>query len=411
MDLKKKGIGSVIFYVLLILFIVVAYLYNNGTLTSFFPKSKTTLTEKRNIIDLEFKDKVYNENFTKSYAGKGLEISGFEEGEKWIGEYNIDDSNFMEGKTGFSLASKNNSPQIIYLSKKMDLSKFEIFRTLVYSSKDDNGDNIQTLNLRFSNKNDSLYYEYSIRNIKAGWNILNMEKDNFVINRQTEVKKETTGEAEKTVSSGDTLWKNIEKVSIELTSRPANRVELTFDRLWAEKDTSYDEDIRTLAPNMLSYKDYNNQAYLNIWRSTTNLALIKKVTGVKNFTYTAKIIPLEIGTFGINARTDISNSYGYYFDLSGIGSGAWQLYKTGKPIEGVGPRLDNGEIANYLVEENKPIWMRLKLSGNTISAYISLNGKDFTQLSEKIDSELKSGSIGFQTGGSSFLVESIEFSQ
>ena len=31
----------------------------------------------------------------------------------------------------------------------------------------------------------------------------------------------------------------------------------------------------------------------------TTLSLISKVTGVKNFTYTAKIIPQKIGAFGV----------------------------------------------------------------------------------------------------------------
>lgn len=410
MDLQKKGFSSVIFYVFLILFIVIAYLYNNGTLTSFFPKNKAILIEKRNIIDLEFKEKEYKVNFTKAYADDGLEIANFEEGEKWNGDFNIDDINFMEGKTAFSLASKNNSSSVIYLNKKLDLSKFEVFKMLIYSAKENDTDNIQKLNLRFGNKNDTLYYEYSIRNIKEGWNIITMEKKNFAFSHGVVANKET----EKTVSSEDALWNNIESVTLELTSRPANRVELTFDRLWAEKDESYqEEDFRTDSPNTLSLKEYNKQTYLNVWRFDKNLALLKKITGVKNFTYTVKIIPQQIGSFGINARTDISNTYGYYLDLSGIGSGAWQLYKNGKSVEGVGPvmRLDNGEIANFLLEENKPVWLRLKLSGNVVSAYLSINGKDFTRLTEKTDPELKSGGIGLQTGGSSFLVESVEFSQ
>ena len=417
MDQQKKGFNSVVFYVLLILFIVLAYLYNNGTLTSLFPKSKTALTEKRNIIDLEFKEKEYNVNFTKAYAGNGLEIADFEEGEKWNGDFNIDDSNFMEGKTAFSLASKNSSSSVIYLNKKMDLSKFEVFKMLIYSAKENDLDNIQKLNLRFGNKNDTLYYEYSIRNIKEGWNIITMEKKNFAYSQVAAKKatdEKTDEETVKTVSSEDTLWSNIESATLELTSRPANRVELTFDRLWAEKDESYqEEDFRTDSPNTLSLKNYNNLTFLNVWRFDKNLALLKKVTGVKNFTYTAKIIPQLVGTFGINARTDISNTYGYYLELSGIGSGAWQLYKIGKPVEGIGStfRLDNGEIANFLLEENKPVWLRLKLSGNIIIVYLSINGKDFTRLAEKSDPELKSGGIGLQTGGGSFLVESVEFLQ
>ena len=82
----------------------------------------------------------------------------------------------------------------------------------------------------------------------------------------------------------------------------------------------------------------------------TTLSLISKVTGVKNFTYTAKIIPQKIGAFGINARIDGTTNYGYYLDLGGIGTGSWRFYKYGKMM-GESPvvELDSGglQIINW----------------------------------------------------------------
>jgi hypothetical protein len=302
MEPQKKSFNSVYFYVFLILFIVIAYLYNNGTLTSLFPKSATSLSEKRNVVELEFKEKEYKQNFVKNYADEGLDIANFEEGEKWTGDFNIDYINFLEGKTAFSFASKNNSTSVIYLNKSMDLSKFDVFKILIHSSKENDGDNIQKLNLRFGNKSDSLYYEYSIRNIKEGWNIISMERKNFDFSQKAAAKidEKTDGE-----TSNDALWNNIETVTLELTARPANKVELTFDRLWGESDESYQELFRVDSPNTLSLKNFNKQTYLNVWRFDKNLALLRKITNVKNFTYTAKMIPQQVGTFGINARTDI----------------------------------------------------------------------------------------------------------
>ena len=98
-------------------------------------------------------------------------------------------------------------------------------------------------------------------------------------------------------------------------------------------------------------------------------------------------------------------------EIGGIGTGSWRLFKTGKIVD-VSPvtELDSGSIANFQIEANQPVWLRLSISGDTITGYLSTDGKNFTKLTEKNDSELKSGGIGVQTTGS-FLLESIEFKQ
>lgn len=143
----------------------------------------------------------------------------------------------------------------------------------------------------------------------------------------------------------------------------------------------------------------------------STLGLINKITGVRNFTYTAKIIPQKIGTFGINGRTDVSTSYGYFLDFGGIGTGSWQLYKYGKVVnDSPVTQLDSGSIANFQIEASQPVWLRLTISGTSIAGYLSTDGKNFTKLTARSDGEHASGGIGIQTSAS-FLLESVEFSQ
>lgn len=386
-----KDTKAIIFYVLLIVFIVIAYLYNNDMI-SFLPK-KTPSTMTSNVIEIQFTDKKYSEDFTDKWDGYVVELAGFEEGEKWKGEYNIDDTNFVDGKTGYQIFSKDNNESIITLAKSVNLSDFDLFKFFVFSEKEENIENLKSFVLRLGDSETS-YFEFSILNLKQGWNLIKIQKENF---------------SEK----GTPKWSNIKNITIAANSRPKTQVEFVFDRLWVEKSEDYRGDFLTSNMDMLSLKNIKDKTYINLLSYGGYLSLIKKISSVKDFTYTAKIIPEKKGTFGINARSSISTGKGYFLDFTGIGSGMWQLYKVGKGETGnVNTRLSIGEIANFIIEEDKPIWLRIQTSGAKISGFMSNDGVKFTKVTEKSDNEISSGGVGLQIGPSaSILIESVDFAQ
>ena len=409
---NSKSIGSIAFYIFIIVFIVLAYLGNSGSLASIFPK-KTTVVNK-NIIQMEFKEKEYKADYTKKFEGAVIKIANFEEGEKWQGDFNIDnDANYWEGESSYVVLAKNNQSNVITLRKSLDLSSSSTIKILVYSADQENVANINKTTLRFGNLTDSAYYEYDIRNIKQGWSIIEMPKENFsfVTGAASTEEEKTDKNNESSIITNDRLWSSIGKISIEVKARPNTQVELSFDRLWAEKNDLYKKEFFTANFDMLSPVGWNGKNYINFWSIGASLSIFNKVTGVRNFTYTAKIIPQKTGTFGINGRTDLSTSYGYFLEIGGIGTGSWRLFKVGKIVD-VSPvtELDSGSIANFQFEVDQPVWLRLKTSGGTITGSLSTDGKNFTKLTEKSDSEHKSGGIGVQTTGS-FLLESVEFKQ
>ena len=410
---NSKSIGSIVFYIFIILFIILAYLNNNGSLASLFPKKTTTVN--KNIIQMEYKEKEYKADYTKKFEDAAIKIANFEEGEKWSGDFNIDDVNYWEGPSRYVGPAPNLSSNIITLRKSVDLSDSSTVKILVYSANQENVDNIEKATVRFGNLTDTAYYEYSIRNIKSGWSIIEMPKDNFSYITGSAPSTEEEGTDKNNESSNITnnrLWLSIGKISIEVKARPNTQVELSFDRLWAEKNELYKKEFLTSNFDMLSPTEWNGKIYINCWALGGTLSLFNKVTGIKNFTYTAKIIPQKTGVFGINGRTDLSTTYGYYLELGGIGTGSWRLYKVGKVID-TSPiiELDGGSIANFQIEANQPLWLRLSISGNTITGYLSTDNKNFTKLTEKNDTEHKSGGIGVQTANASFLLESVEFKQ
>ncbi len=404
---NSKSIGSIAFYIFIILFIVLAYLNNNGSLAFLFPKKATVLN--KNIIQMEYKEKEYKADYTKKFEDAAIKIANFETGEKWTGDFNINDADYWEGESSYVVLAKNLQSNIITLRKSLDLSDSSVIKILVYSADQENVNNINKTTLRFGNLTDSAYYEYDIRNINQGWNIIKMPKENFSFITGSASTKE--GETDNSNLTNDRLWSSIGKISIEVKARLNTQAGLSFDRLWAEKNDLYKKEFLTNNFDMLSPISWNGKNYINSWSIGASLSLFNKVTGVKNFTYTAKIIPQKVGTFGINGRTDLSTSYGYFLELGGIGTGSWRLYKIGKVVDVSSViELDSGSIANFQIEANQPLWLRLSISGNTITGYFSTDNKNYTKLTEKNDSEHKSGGIGVQTAGS-FLLESVEFKQ
>ena len=406
---NQKNVGAIVFYSFIAVFIVIAYLNNQGTFTSLFLKK--TITPNKKIVQMEFKDREYKADYTKKFEGASVEIARFEEEEKWKGDYKIDDVNPWEGKASYVLLAKGVST-ILTLRKNLNLSRSETIKMLVYSVDQQNTDDIKKALLRFGNLTDTAYFEYDIRNIKPGWNIIEMSKSSFsFIGGATPAKETDTAESDKTDVNGDRLWSSIEKVTLELDARPGSQVELSFDRLWAEKDEIYKKEFLTKSYAMLSPRVWNNKSYINTWAMGSTFSLINKVSGVRNFTYTVKIIPQKAGSFGINARTDLDTLYGYYLDFGGIGTGSWRLYKYGKVVnDSPVTELDSGGIANFLIEADQPLWLRIAASGSSIAGYLSTDGTNFTKLTEKSDGELISGGIGIQTAAS-FLLESVEFKQ
>jgi len=394
-----KSSGAIAFYAFLVIFVTLAYLYNNNLL-SFLPKNDTQVKSSR--AEVEFKDKAFRLDFSKKYDGYSTEAASFEETEKWSGvnfdNFEYDDITFFDGKTSLDIISKNNQAATVKAQKNLDLSGYKIIKMLIYSPKEENSDNIKNLTLTFDSTN-NISFEYDITNLKNGWNLVKMPKNTFSSTQK--------------MASSSAGWDRIKDIQVNLVSRPSTKVELNLDRIWAEKEEGYLDDILVSNENMLSLKSYNGQNYLYVNNLGGASAAIKKVTSVKDFTYEVKLIPLKKGAFGVGSRFDIATGYGYFIEFAGIDSGNWTFYKVGKPGSDNNPvtRLDSGVIANYQMDAGKPIWVKTVVNARKISVYFSLDGQNFTRLTEKNDGEIASGGIGFFSKGGGFLLESVDFTQ
>lgn len=400
--MKTSG-PIIVFYIFLIVIIIASFFSSPHQVNQ--PPSKQTK------VNVEFKDKQYHIDFNqKKYADSVVNIAHFEEGETWAGDFTVDEANYIEGLSSYYISSENNITNGISLEKKLDLRKSEFIKMFVFLRNANDNMNINNFSLRLGDKKGLFSFEYQIPlAANAGWHLIKMPKRTFVL---TTRKKEIN---ESTVNH----WGNIEKITLELTARLGSKIELSIDDLWAETgnyNNIYNNIFKVNSLDMFSFRHYSGHTYLQILPYAASSFFLKKISSARDFTYTVKLVPWgKRGTIALVARANMNNGQGYYLELNGIEDNGWKLYKIGNsPRKDKGlviTRLSSGLISNFVLERGVPVWLRIKTKGNTITGYISSNGADFIQLTEKSDSELTSGSIGMNQADASYFIESIDFKQ
>jgi hypothetical protein len=393
-----KNLGFVVFYGLIIFVAVGVYFYKQGSFNvafNFFTDGPVASSKK--VAGLEFKDKQYGIDF-KEYNNEITEIAEFTTNEDWTGDKIYTNENSLSGIKKITLKSNNNLSSIITLKERLDLSQSKMVKFRLFSDSKENNSNIQTLKLKFSSGNKSM--SYIVSGLQTDLHVLSLDIDQFASDT---VRGSSSAAYPKADDSS--LWRNIDAVTIELLARPNAEAQLYFDRLWVVNADTWADSFLTNSPSLFSLRENKNLTYVEILPNF--FGLLKKVTFVYDFIYTVKLTPLSEGAFGINGRTDLSSSFGYYFELQGIGTNKWRLYK----INQTGSKeLDSGEISNFQVNKGVPLWLRMQFVKDKITCYISLDGSNFTKLTEKKDAEIAGGGVGLRSS-SQYLLERVDFRQ
>lgn len=363
-------------------------------------------------VELKFTDKNLKFNYTGLPADYVSFISGFEKGEGWLGDMQFDDVMVWDGDSSLILDSRNNISKEAHLLKKMDMSKFQIIKVAVNLQSDPA--DLETVKLYFGNKDKSAYYYYPITNLVKGWNFLQIDKVKFSPFNASVVNLEaTTSAVKKEKSSLD--WNGIERVGLELTSRLNSTATVYFDNLMALQGEDYLDDWLVVSPTFLNLtKDDKGHVMLRAKNYGGSVALVKKISGVSNFTFKAKVQPKKSGArSGLFVRGDYKTGYGYYFLIDGVDGNRWQIMKSsaasGKPATEI---IKNGVINNFMVEDKKPLWLKAEVKGKDLKFYLSTNGTSYTLLGQTSDGDISQGGVGItvlDAGVSEF--DEFEFNQ
>lgn len=176
-------------------------------------------------------------DFSKHYQNnKTIELAGFEESERWQGNYSYDSERVMEGKSSITLSSwygkensiQNNQVSVIppgytngylsvYIVDKQTLSSLVSFSLELAGEKDQKKD-----------------YAFTPL-VHVGWN---------------------------RIAVALPVWKKITGRQFSAVSKPGTIAEVNLDRFWIENTTVYNSDIFSAHSKSLSLRTIGERTYL-----------------------------------------------------------------------------------------------------------------------------------------------------
>lgn len=353
--------------------------------------------KKTSIVELLFSGQEYKLSYEAADPAHLVDIAKYDKNETWQGTGSIE-SDVTFGGEVMSMVDRDREKSSAILMKNLNLSEVDTIKFMVNFKSD--AENIEALNLYFANKDNTSFFRFPITNIKAGMNYFSIPKSRFFLveqDAQTQ-KAATTG-----VENNKVSWDKIERVELELISRPGSKIFADIGWIRAEKadvftpDWNWDGQDHFL--NLFHKPD--GKMALKVIPVGRAIGTFRKVGSVKDFTFSTKMTSFKEGFIGISFRSDYKSGLGYFLAIGGIRTSDWTLSKN--YMEGLVSKtaqLLKGQLANFEFSRDQPFWLKVSAKGDTITAYFSLDGIKYTKLGEVIDNSLSSGGVGvFSSGG------------
>ncbi len=369
-------------------------------------KSTVAEVKETSIIDIIFSGKEHKLSYENVDPANFINISKFDKDDQWQGEGSIEGE--TKSENFLNIIDRNRSKTAAYLSKNLDLSTIDKIKLALNLKSDP--DDLESLNIYFGNKDLTRYYRFSVTNLIAGVNYLSIPKYRFFL-----VDEITEGSGNKnTIVPTDKStfgWEKVEKIQLELLSRPSSKANVEISWIRGEKDDLFTSDWNWDGNEQFFNLETNSGGRTVLLINNVGnrpVATLRKVGSVKDFTYSVKITAIKRGAMGLFFRGDYKTGYGYYLVVGGLGNNDWTLYKSSvidkKPTA---TTLINGQIANFEFNKDQPFWLKVVTKGSNVIAYFSLNGNDFTKLAEVTDNDLGAGGVGIilNTGGTGYFDE------
>lgn len=387
-------------FILIILTVIIGVflMMRNGlvSMPSFDKKSSVINLGNSSVVKLLFSGEEYKLYYTEMNPNLLVDIAKFDKNEQWQGAGSIED--MVLGEPILSMIDRNRQKAIAYMFKNLKLGEVDNIKFSINLKSDP--DNIESINLVMGNKDLSSYYRFALTNLKEGVNYFSIPKYRFFLAEGEEAAKsedKSQKESAPTAVKTSFSWDKIEKVQLELVSRPSAKASIEVKWIRAEKDEIFKPDWNWTGGDHFLNLIHNPDDKITFMVQQVGgaVATLRKLGSVENFTYTVKIIPLVKGPMGIFFRGDYKTGYGYYLTVGGLATSEWSIAKFGlSQNQPLSTLLINGQIANFEFTNDQPFWLKVSARGNNITGYFSLDGKEFTRLGEVADNEFGSGGIG-----------------
>ncbi len=385
--------------VVLTLVLGAGILFQKGrfAIPSFGNKTNVVSLKKPSMVDILFSGSEYKLSYGDIQTTNIINIAKFDKTEQWQGTGSIEED-AASGNLVLSLIDRDRNKSEAHLFKDFNFTETDTIKLAVNLKSDP--DNLEAVNILFGNKGLTNYYRFPITNLKEGLNYFTIPKYRFFLVEGTggETKK-TAGDTDSSKTAVKTAisWDKIERVQLELVSRPGAKANIEVSWIRAEKEGIFDPDWNSLGKEHFLNLDLakSGKAALLVQNTGGSIATLKKVGSVKDFSYSAKLTTLNKGTLGLFFRGDYKTGYGYYLTVGGLGTNDWSISKYN--LVDTHPKTNillNGQIANFEFTNEQPFWLKVAVKGNNIQAYFSLDGKEYTKLGELNDNDFSAGGIG-----------------
>lgn len=291
------------------------------------------------FLFFENQKKYTQTDFSKRYFdNQTKEVSLFEIGDGWRGNFSYDTERAVEGKTSMTLTSWYGKESAVELTKTIPLDGYTKGYILVFVKNKDELRMIKNMYLELS---DNLKHKLTIpleKNLTAGWN-----RVPFVV----------------------PAWKNIEHVKLGIVSAAQTIAEVNVDRLWIENTDSYTKDLITEKPKWLSLRTIGQRTYLYSFSPSPASYILADPQFLRSGTITASLIPERSKsiTFGLNGT---------------------RIVIAGTDMKTCNAYAGNNAIVRKILTKTSAmndfyVFLRATVKGDTITYDVSNNGIDYEQ--------------------------------
>jgi hypothetical protein len=314
---------------------------------------------------LEQRKQFFTVDFSKHYGqNKTVELTGFEEGEGWQGDYSYDSERVMEGKSSITFSSWYGKENTIQNSQvtTIPVGYTNGFISLYIASKQ----NLQSL-VSFSfeivgEKDQKKEYDLTPL-VKLGWNRLAIVLPS---------------------------WKKITKKSFTILGKSGTIAEVNLDRLWAENTTIYSSDIFSTQNNSLSLRTIGDRTYLFSASPILEQYTLNTPSFIQKGSITFSLIP-EHG------KQVLLSMNGTSLKIVGKNMDECQLYKNNGLFVTKVLQKTSGKDDIYL-------FIKAELNNGRIVYSLSNNGIDFETCGAITFSQKKQIQLSLQ---GSYLIDSL----
>lgn len=369
-------------------------------------KGNVVDVKKTSIVELLFSGKEYKLSYKDMDPANLADIALYDKSEQWQGSGSIeDDVTFGENVMSMIDRDRQRSSAILY--KNLNLSAVDNIKFAVNYKSDP--ENVEVLNLYFANKDNTSFFRFPITNLKGGMNYFSIPKHRFFLVEEKETEPQKTGT--KSAGSQRISWDKIERVELELISRPGSKIFADVGWIRGEKEDVFTPDWNWDGQEhfLNLYHTPDGKLALKVKSVGRGLATLRKVGSVKDFTYSARIISYKEGFVGLIFRGDYKTGLGYFLSIGGIRTSDWTLSKN--YLEGQQAKttlLLKGQLANFEFTRDQPFWLKVSTKGEDITAYFSLDGTNYTKLGEVDDASIGSGGVGIHSAGGAAIFDDFQ---